>query len=126
MFGKRWLAIGMALFAFALMPSAFAKDASDYRPKAEAGDAKAQYHLGYCYARGIGVKKDLAQAVIWFHKAAEQGNANAQFQLGNAFRYGKGVEKDKEEAKEWYEKAAKQGHKKAKEALEEMEFDLFD
>ena len=36
--------------------------ASDYRAKAESGDAIAQYNLGVCYYNGEGVTKDLYEA----------------------------------------------------------------
>ncbi len=45
---------------------------------AEQGDARAQYNLGHCYAKGDGVKQDPAQAVVWWTQAAEQGHVEAQ------------------------------------------------
>jgi len=39
---------------------------------AEEGHADAQYNLGFMYAAGVGVKKDVAQAIIWYRKAAQQ------------------------------------------------------
>ncbi len=44
-----------------------------YRKAAEQGHAAAQNNLGECYAEGVGVEKDPAQAVVWYRKAAEQG-----------------------------------------------------
>jgi len=45
--------------------------------KAEAGDPKAQFDLGWCYDQGTEIAKDLNEAVKWYTKAAEQGNAFA-------------------------------------------------
>ena len=42
----------------------------DDRAKAEQGDAAAQYNIGICYKRGLGVAADQVEAVKWFRKAA--------------------------------------------------------
>ncbi|UKI32728.1 MAG: sel1 repeat family protein [Lentisphaeria bacterium] len=62
------------------------------------GDAKGQHNLGYCYANGLGVKQNHAEAVKWYRKAAEQGWAYSQFNLGNCYYMGKGVKQDYTEA----------------------------
>ena len=49
-----------------------------FRAKAEKGDALAQFETGCCYDAGVGVPKDLVEAVRWYHKAAEQGDNLAQ------------------------------------------------
>ena len=105
----------------ALMISAFAKSAADYRKAAEQGDAKAQLLLGACYAKGDGVTKNLAEAVKWYRKAAEQGVAGAQFMLGFCYAKGDGVTKDLAEAVKWYRKAAQQGHQEAKVKLNDLD-----
>ena len=84
-------------------------DVEKCREWAEKGNQKAQYNLGMFYARGMGVKQDLAEAVKWYRKAAEQGEAGAQFHLGMCYSTGEGVEKDGKEAVKWYRKAAEQG-----------------
>jgi TPR repeat protein len=83
------------------------------RKAAEQGDSTAQLNVGWCYAKGEGVEKDLAEAVAWFRKAAEQGNSTAQCSLGMCYTHGQGVEKDMTEAAAWYRKAAEQGDSKA-------------
>ena len=83
------------------------------KAKAEQGDAKAQFNLGYLYYNGEGVTKDFVQAVSWWRKAADQGNAPAQFNLGNSYANGEGVTKDQVEAVSWWRKAAEQGDAKA-------------
>ena len=72
------------------------------KTKAEQGVADAQYNLGVCYANGIGVTKDEAEAVKWYHKSAEQGVADAQYNLGVCYNHGTGVTKDEAEAVKWY------------------------
>ena len=61
----------------------FATALQEFRPLAEQGDADAQTLIGMMYNEGLGVPKNDAEAVKWFHKAAEQGIAQAQFNLGS-------------------------------------------
>jgi hypothetical protein len=63
------------------------------RKKAEAGDAESQSSLGTFYQQGLGVKKDLVEAVKWYRKAADQNYADAQCNLGLAYQQGLGVKK---------------------------------
>jgi len=72
--------------------------AEGYRAKAEAGDARAQYFLGYSYFNGRGVVKDVDESFKWYRKSAEQGDAGAQLALGGCYFAGKGVAKDEVEA----------------------------
>src|SRR5208282_1272566 len=81
---------------------------NEIKDGAARGDAKSEFNLGLCYARGDGVMKDEAGAVIWFRKAAEQNDADAQFYLGACYSSGFGVAKDEVEAVKWYRKAADQ------------------
>jgi len=90
---------------------------ADVRAKAEAGDAQAQYSLGYAYRFGDDVAKDAVEAVKWYRKAAEQGHAQAQFNLGTSYYFGNGVAKDLVEAVKWFRKAAEQGHAMAQTIL---------
>ena len=85
----------------------------EWRPLAEAGDARAQLNLGFMYAIGYGVPKDHVEAFRWWHKAAEQGDAASQFNLGLMYFNGQGVAKDEADAVRWYRKAADQGVAKA-------------
>ena len=68
------------------------------------GDATAQYILGGCYKKGLGVSQDYNEAVKWYRKSAEQGNASAQNNLGDCYEYGRGVPIDIEEAKKWHQR----------------------
>lgn len=86
---------------------------NDYYSLAESGDADAQCKVGRCYYDGIGIKKDIKQAVEWYSKAAEQGHADAQNRLGVRYLNGDGVEEDESLAAKLFEQAALQGHAKA-------------
>ena len=112
--------IHATLLAFALALAApvapvLAEDAPNYieemkrwQPKAEAGDAEAQFQLGQMYALGHGFKQNFNSAIEWYEKAAAQGNAKARTALGMLYFYGAGVEENTEKAGEWFEKAAAQ------------------
>jgi uncharacterized protein len=47
------------------------------RAGAAAGDAVAQYTLGWCHEQGVGVTKDLRQALHWYTTAAANGDTDA-------------------------------------------------
>lgn len=88
-----------------------------YRKAAEWGDATAQFQLGECYFRGLGIAQNNKEAFSWYRKAAEQGDEKAQFMLGECYKDGIGVMKSKMIARKWYRKAAEQGHEEAKKCL---------
>lgn len=105
---------------FARPPEELAAEKKDFettKPKAEQGDATAQYHLAMLYDFGRGTPKDEAEAARWCRRAAEQGLAEAQFTLGQTLRLGEAVPPDLKEAFAWYMKAALQGNVEAEHAL---------
>lgn len=63
----------------------FERALSEWRPLAEDGDPRAQYSIGFLYAKGTGVEADAVKAAEWYRKAAEQGYAPAQFFLGRLY-----------------------------------------
>ena len=67
-----------ALIISALTQTVFADYIQELRKSAEQGYADAQFTLGECYYYGIGVTKDLAEAVKWFRQAAKQGEQRAK------------------------------------------------
>ena len=71
-----------------------AQDLQKLQTAAAAGNAKAQYDLGYLYVMGQGVPQDYAQAVKWFRKAAAQGNDVAQHTSGGMYERGLGGPKE--------------------------------
>lgn len=68
-------------------------DISSVRKMAEAGNVKAQFHLGNCYYIGKGVAQNYTEAVKWYTKAAQQGHSDAQNNLGICYLEGLGVTK---------------------------------
>jgi TPR repeat protein len=87
----------------------YATAAREFRPFAEAGQANAQYILGWIYQSGEGVQRDDAEAAKWYQRAAEKGNADAQYALGSLYAGGVGVARDDAAAVKWFRKAAEQG-----------------
>jgi len=69
----------------------------------------AQFELGLRYANGLGVAKNLTEAIHLYRKSAESGYALAQYTLGNYYAEGCVVKKDLIEAVKWWRKAANQG-----------------
>ena len=81
--------------------------------KAESGDAKANYDLGYVYEKGVaGIEKDMSEAIRLYTLSAEAGYAPAQNYLGFCYYRGDGVDRDAEKALFWIQKAADQGDAK--------------
>ena len=106
------------LLLFILLAAAgFAADFAETKKKAEAGDAWAQYNLGYAYCNGEGVPKDYAEAVKWYRLAADQGDANAQSEVGRMYYEGAGVPKDLVQAHVWSNIAGANGSEIAKNNL---------
>lgn len=73
---------------------------------ARGGDAYAQLNLGAAYDNGIGVERDIDQALHWYQKSAEQGVPEAQFNLAHLLV---AEELSAVSAAEWMHKAAAQG-----------------
>ena len=87
----------------------------DYLQAAEAGDAEAQYKLGYVYYYGLRVDQDFEQAAEWFAKAAAQGYESPEFLYlySLLFANGYGVEEDSDNAMKLLKKAADLGQAEA-------------
>jgi uncharacterized protein len=81
---KKLLAIVLVLFAC----NVFGESIAEWRKKAEAGDAEAQFNLGVIYNNGQGVARDEKEAVKWFRKATDQGVVEAEFNLGLIYQVG--------------------------------------
>jgi TPR repeat protein len=80
-----------------------------FQVAADQGHAGAQYKLGTCCERGVGVPKSEHAAVSWYQQAAIQGYADAQCALGLCHQLGKGTPVDMSSAVAWFYKAAKAG-----------------
>lgn len=94
-----------------------ARAAEEFRKLAEAGDPKAQAHLGYMYYTGDGVPQSFSEALKWYEKAAVQGDRDAQYNLAVAYAFGEGVQQNFKDAAIWYRRAAEQGHAAAQYSL---------
>lgn len=81
----------------------------EFRLKAEAEDAEAQYYLGSMYARGFHVDQDFEQAREWISKASASGHVRATSSLGYIYDEGLGIPVDDTKAVELYLKAAESG-----------------
>lgn len=88
--------------------------------KAQNGDVRAQYLVGYMYEIGKRVKQNYKKAFEWYEKAAVQGDSYAQFNLGIMYNNGQGVRQDKSIAKKWYGKSCDNGNQKGCDAYREL------
>ena len=52
-----------------------------FRKAAEDGEPTAEYNLGWAHEAGLGVAKDLDQAIEWYRKAADHGDESAKRRL---------------------------------------------
>lgn len=101
-------------------PGLLAFDRSDYAgarrlltPRAEQGDAEAQFILGVIYYNGSVVVPDAGRAAEWFRKAADQGHVRAQASLGYLYLEGIGTPKDEARGIALLREAAERGHPSA-------------
>ncbi len=120
-----WLAAGFCQADFEAGEKAFREGLYEvalnrFQESAAEGYPPAQYHLGFMYDKGLGVKKDHAVAAIWYTRAAQQGYAYAQNNLAELYRQGLGVKKDLQQAAKWYREAARRGILNAQFSLAEM------
>ena len=86
-------------------------------PLAEQGYPLAECQVGYFYAQGLGVERDLDRALLWTRRAAEHGDRDGQFNLGCFYEEGSALARSMEQAALWYQRAARQGHAEAAERL---------
>lgn len=98
-------------------------DRAELTERAEAGDAEAQFELGWKYYEGTGAQKDDDQAALWLRRAADRGHLAAQVRLGNLYEWGHGVPEDPQLAAAWYQKAADGGLPQAHFALGKLHLD---
>ena len=89
--------------------SAFCADYNSLLPKADSGDAAAQFEVGRALLLGQGVSRDEKKAFEWFSKAAEQDHAESIAGLAVIYREGRIVAKDEERARALFERAAEGG-----------------
>lgn len=85
----------------------YIEDMKRWQPKAEAGDAEAQFQLGQMYALGHGFKQNFKTAADWYKKAAQQSHAKARTALGLLYSFA-AISSDNNDETDWLEKAAAQ------------------
>jgi len=99
----------------------FARAYCIMHPLAKAGDAEAQYNIGWMYLNGYGLRVDDRQALQWWEQASEQGHTDASFSIGMLYSLGEGkVQKDLDRAIDFYLVAAEDGHEDAIKLLQYM------
>ncbi|UIZ29561.1 hypothetical protein KXD40_002782 [Peronospora effusa] len=81
-----------------------------FRQAANAGDAMGQANYGMLLANGIGVNRDVAQALVYFNRSAQQNEAFAFHGLGELYFTGNGVPQNVTRALEYFEKAIALGY----------------
>jgi hypothetical protein len=113
----------MAAAMEAMLEGNFAEAYCLWKPLAERGQPEAQYHIGWLYANGNGLRVDTERAVEWWRRAADQGLTDAQFAMGLAATTGDGMERDLNAAVSWYGLAARQGHEDARDILLQLAAD---
>lgn len=80
---------------------------------ADDGDIDAMYEVGYCYSKGIGVKKDKKTAMDIFKHAANKGDGLSACTLGNIYAQ----KKQFDHALKWYLRGVELGNLRAMEQL---------
>jgi TPR repeat protein len=80
-----------------------------WKPLAEAGNATAQFNLGWLYRNGNGVAPNNERARQLWEQAAHSGHAEAQMALAMLFGQQDSPLEDRAQAIHWYRKAAEQG-----------------
>src|SRR5437870_1430754 len=75
---------------------------SDWLPRAQKGDAQAEYLVGNAYFNGRGAPRDFKAAANWLNKAAVQGHTKGMVLMGLLNSGGRGVPLDSIEALKWY------------------------
>lgn len=78
------------------------------RAAAGAGDAEAQFGLGFFFA-APSATVDYQQAMIWYQKAADQNHHLAQFNLSRMYAHGHGMPKSDAMARMWLRRSANGG-----------------
>lgn len=71
-----------------------------------AGHPESASNIGYMHQYGLGVSRDLDEAIFWYGRAIRMGaphSAQAEFQLAKIFHTGEGIYSDPELAKKYYQ-----------------------
>lgn len=94
------------------VPQSLTQAQTLYREAAESGLTMAYFPLATMFEEGgRGVRRDEAEAVVWYRRAAEGAadSARAQGKVGDMYARGRGVRRDEAEAYRWFLRAAENG-----------------
>ena len=83
-------------------------------------NSPAMSYLGYIYAEGKLVQRDMQKAVQWREAGAECGDASIKWTLGNAYLYGFMVPKNHIKALHWITRAGEENYVEAIKKLVEI------
>lgn len=79
-------------------------------PCAEAEDIESMAAIGLMYQLGLGVKRDINNAILYLQKAAEEGSGPAAHNLGTLYLTCEpDMHSNPEKSKYWYERAKSLG-----------------
>lgn len=84
---------------------------------AQAGDAVAKGKLSIHYRVGLGVRKNMAEALRWARAGAEQGDSESLYSLGLHYYNGWGVVANRSAALDWFRRAQAKAHPYAANAV---------
>lgn len=74
-----------------------------YLKAAQSGDSVAQYHIGFHYLKGYGVKQNFNKALYWINKSAKNKYSWAQYEVGNFYLNGFALyDLDRKHSNYWY------------------------
>jgi hypothetical protein len=90
------------------------------RRAADSGNVDAQYNLGVCLRRGLGVERNDAEAERLYSAAAQMRHRSAQLALGGMKAERARSDDEWTEVAHWYRLAADSGHPSAMMALAEL------
>lgn len=80
------------------------------KPIADNKNPEAQCIIANIYHLGLGLERNILEAVKWYKKSAQQGYGVASNNLAGIFLVGNdGLEANQAEAEKWYKKAREQG-----------------
>ena len=65
-----------------------------YKKAANKGNIYAQNKLGLLYKSGVGIKKDLNEAIFWIKKSVENESVDGKNILNTLYTYSKNMEED--------------------------------
>jgi len=93
---------------------------AEFTPLADAGDARAQYHLGLMLLNGLGTTRDEVKAADYLGRAAVQNHTQAQGLVGLLYLQGRGVPRDEAKGADLVRRAADDGLATAQYAMGQL------